>query len=191
MPLLSLFIHDQVQSVLVKKQPGFEASFDAHAAPTCAPILFLELSLAVFLLLSFGVWLALLAPHDADLTRRTHVFCMLEGLGSLESFTVLKSNINSRHFAVSLKFYGIRSLLDRFIPVSTANEKSMYQSGITSSTKSPLYQFQLCMCQQGRRNRSGRSCGRRTNNFAETKNTSVSLDDCLSLWWGLQLLSVE
>ena len=39
----------------VKKKPGFEASFDARAARTCAAILFLELLLAVFLLVSFGV----------------------------------------------------------------------------------------------------------------------------------------
>ena len=31
----------------VKKQPGFEASFDARAARACAAILLLELSLAV------------------------------------------------------------------------------------------------------------------------------------------------
>ena len=71
----------------MKKWPGFEASFDARAARTCAAVLFLELSLAVFLLVSFGVRLALLAPHDADLTRWTRVFCVLEGQGSLESFT--------------------------------------------------------------------------------------------------------
>ena len=47
----------------------------------------LELSLAVFLLGSFGVWLALLASNDVDLSRRTRVFCMLEGQGSLESVT--------------------------------------------------------------------------------------------------------
>ena len=76
--------------VCVKKQTGFEASFDARAARTCAAIPFLELSLTVFFLVSFGVWLALFAPHDADLTRSrwTRVFCMLEGQGSLESFTV-------------------------------------------------------------------------------------------------------
>ena len=37
----------------MKKQPGFEASFDARAARTCAAILFLELSLTVLLLVSF------------------------------------------------------------------------------------------------------------------------------------------
>ena len=41
--------------MVVKKQPGFEDSFDTRAARTCAAILFLELSLAVFLLVSFGV----------------------------------------------------------------------------------------------------------------------------------------
>ena len=35
--------------------------------------------------------MALLAPDDADLTRRTRVFCMLEGQGSLESFTYAQS----------------------------------------------------------------------------------------------------
>ena len=39
----------------VKKWPGFEASFDARAARACAAVLFLELSLAVVLLVSFGV----------------------------------------------------------------------------------------------------------------------------------------
>ena len=44
-----------LESGTVKKWPGFEASFDARAARTCAAVPFLELSLAVFLLVSFGV----------------------------------------------------------------------------------------------------------------------------------------
>ena len=46
---------DVLKSALVKKWPRFEASFDACAARACAAVLFLELSLAVVLLVSFGV----------------------------------------------------------------------------------------------------------------------------------------
>ena len=59
--------------------------------PTCSPHVrhhpFSWALVCYFFAFEFWRVIDLVAPHDADLTRRTRVFCMLEGQGSLESFT--------------------------------------------------------------------------------------------------------